>query len=90
MWYEKYMKYKEGDKVKINTNLLSGCYRNSIGIAVSYIHSNMISYKGKLATITRVQCNGINDGYVLDIDDETYLWHELLLTKVSGNRYRIK
>ena len=66
-----------GDKVRIKEDLTTG-YDYEI-----YVNNDMISYKGKIATIK--YANESNDTFFLDIDGECWEWSEDMFDLISND-----
>ena len=84
------LKYKIGDYVVISNNIIEGLVYDDDGKAFTFVTQSMKTHKGKYARIVRISNSPINRGYYLSIDDQMFVWHEKLLTKLTQNKYRIK
>lgn len=65
------MNYTVGTKVTIRTDLEAKIYDEDVKISAV---SNMLQYRGKVATITRVNHNHNGTWYCLDIDENFWNW----------------
>lgn len=79
-------KFKIGDKVRIVSNLgemLNRCDPNGESCREYDLIDDMIQYEGKIATVLELyDCDA---RYLLDVDDDDWLWDERLLTPASDS-----
>lgn len=74
------MKFKEGDKVLINTDLRTGLYKSSEWLYDDVVTEGMLQYKGMITTVT--SCG--RGKYELEIDDGEWKWVDTMLTDLNG------
>ena len=78
-------KYKIGDRERVRSDMTEG---KSYGL---YLNDGMSSYVGIETRISKIL---EEDTYFLEIDDETYYWHEKMLEPASkfkvGDKVRVK
>ena len=74
------MKYKVGDKVKINSlvwyNKNRNEYSSVVQNGISFTYS-MSEYCGKIATITSIGSD--NEHYIIDVDGGEWYWYDWML-----------
>ena len=84
------MKYKVGDKVKINSlvwyNKNRNEYSSVVQNGISFTYS-MSEYCGKTATITEVQMNGENPLYLINLDNGVWNWSDEMFESVNPITY---